>query len=613
MPAPPGPSTVTSINGKRGDVKLTIDDLGGKVAPPASVKGLRFGRGTADQDRAANAADIPALNANKIVAGVFPPERLGIDPDGNGTKILYDDGVWRVPSGGGASVGTDVQKGDGSGGFAAALAADVVSLFGTPSGKFLKDDGTLATPPGAASASAAIQKGDGSGGFADADLAALIALIGSTTQNFFLAGPAAGGAGAALKRAIVYSDIASLAGATSTTFAVGNDTRFPASVTGIRKSAGAGSTDTVLTGLGNLVAATPDGTSGAALLRALVGNDFAGVLTTKGDLIAGSSGGPIRIPIGGTNGFALIIDSTTTPGMKWAFLNGTSIGFLTGTDRARPAPTVANVYLATDTFQVYASDTTQWYNTAAGWDRITVDSTLVATGFADASYLVGPVGANNAPMMTPPYTIAFGMNVVSLPGTAGSIPVGYGASGTNAGWYLRNSPTVTNTMKFGASAAGGFTEFALTGFTLTTGFHVLALNWSGTNLRYSWDGGTVQTVAASLTYVPPTAACNFAIGRWVAAGGLFCNWMRWGQIYGYNSLLADLDLQALGANTANFKFGFATANLLSTNPQYMNEGRWFRNEGAGGSAPIWPFYGLARSKFAYIGCVGNSISKTFEP
>ena len=67
----------------------------------------------------------------------------------------------------------------------------------------------------------------------------------------------------------------------------------------------------------NTVFAGP--TSGGATtpnFRALVAGDLASVLTTKGDLLSFSTL-PVRVPIGSTNGFIPVQDSTQTAGWSW--------------------------------------------------------------------------------------------------------------------------------------------------------------------------------------------------------------------------------------------------------------------------------------------------------
>lgn len=55
-----------------------------------------------------------------------------------------------------------------------------------------------------------------------------------------------------------------------------------------------------------------------------IGKDQLGILTTKGDLLAWSTE-PVRLPVG-TDGFALISDAASTPGVKWsAVLSGTQV------------------------------------------------------------------------------------------------------------------------------------------------------------------------------------------------------------------------------------------------------------------------------------------------
>lgn len=51
------------------------------------------------------------------------------------------------------------------------------------------------------------------------------------------------------------------------------------------------------------------------------GGSYTDPLTTKGDLVGRSSSATVRVPVG-TNGCALLADSTATPGVAWTDLNG---------------------------------------------------------------------------------------------------------------------------------------------------------------------------------------------------------------------------------------------------------------------------------------------------
>lgn len=165
---------------------------------PSNVAGLRKGSGLASLDIAAVAKtdywDTTEFSASGAshAKGLVPDP--GVTP--GTTKFLCEDKLWKTPAG----VGT------------------VTSI-------------TVTVPSDLAVAPATITS------------AGTFAVSRNTqTQNKFLASPI-GATGVPVYRIIDFADVSALTGNTATKLAIGNDARFPASVTGIRKSSGAGSTD----------------------------------------------------------------------------------------------------------------------------------------------------------------------------------------------------------------------------------------------------------------------------------------------------------------------------------------------------------------------------------
>jgi hypothetical protein len=119
---------------------------------------------------------------------------------------------------------------------------------GTFSGstRFLREDATWATPAGSGtvtSVALAMPSEFSVAGSPGTSIVNLAVTKVAQPNNTFFAGPTIAGSAAPTFRAHVYGDLAALVGTGSSTIAAGNDTRFPANVTGLRKSAGAGSTD----------------------------------------------------------------------------------------------------------------------------------------------------------------------------------------------------------------------------------------------------------------------------------------------------------------------------------------------------------------------------------
>lgn len=191
-----------------GDYQLQINTgttsgtvaIGNDTRFPANVTGLRKSSGAGSTDVAAVARTDYWDTSDFIASGASHRHGLVPDPGASAgtTKFLREDGTWVVPAGSGTVTSVGL-----------ALPGSVFSISGSP----VTTAGTL------------------TGAFIN------------QSANLIFAGPTSGGAAAPTFRAHVYADISALVGTGASTIAAGNDTRFPASVTGLRKSSGAGSTD----------------------------------------------------------------------------------------------------------------------------------------------------------------------------------------------------------------------------------------------------------------------------------------------------------------------------------------------------------------------------------
>jgi hypothetical protein len=186
------------INANTGQVAGTLA-TGDDDRFPASVTGIRLGTGIGSNDTAAVkgtdywGTDVFGASGGSHAIGLVP------DPGASAgtTKFLREDGQWITPSGAGTvtSVGLTMPA--------------EFSVSGSP----VTSSGTLAVT------------------------------LATQVANSIFAGPSSGPDAPPTFRAIAYDDVSSFVGSASSTIAAGNDTRFPASVTGLRKSTGAGSTD----------------------------------------------------------------------------------------------------------------------------------------------------------------------------------------------------------------------------------------------------------------------------------------------------------------------------------------------------------------------------------
>lgn len=363
----------------------------------------------------------------------------------------------------------------------------------------------------------------------------LAVTLATQTANLVFAGPTTGAAATPTFRSLVAADIPSLPYGTGTVTSV--DVAVPAAlltVSGGPITTSGTITTALATQSANTVLAGPtSGGSVAPAFRAIVPADLAGTPATGKYWDGGGSGSWVSIIAGG-------------------------IGWFQGLDNALPAASTFNLYYATDTNQLYWSDgsTIRYINGA------TLKSTLGGPtgGFISTNYLSSAPGANMGPLMTNPYSLVIAFYVTSLPGTGGGLIYSYGIS-TTRGWYLQNSQVNSNKL---ALFLQGITPNPIQlDVTLTTGIHVIALNYNGTAVRYCLDAGTVKTVSVSGSFTGPDSTC---VVKWGGYWGNNSFPMTWGEVnyvLGYPSALSDADLQTVSGSASTYRPG-----VISATPDY---------------------------------------------
>jgi hypothetical protein len=200
---------------------------------PANVTGLRKSAGTGSTDIAAVAKTDYWDTTNFVASGASHAKGLVPDPGSSAgtTRFLREDATWVAPAGSGT----------------------VTSVALTTPGVLFSVAGSPVTTAGTLAMSLVTQ-----------------------TANRIFAGPTSGGAATPTFRVPVYADVSPIVGSSASTIAAGNDTRFPSSVTGLRKSAGAGSTDVAAVAGVDYAAATTFGSKGPSHSIGLVPDPGAG-------------------------------------------------------------------------------------------------------------------------------------------------------------------------------------------------------------------------------------------------------------------------------------------------------------------------------------------------
>jgi hypothetical protein len=139
------------------------------------------------------------------------------------------------------------------------------------------------------------------------------------------------------------------------------------------------------------------------------------------------------------------------------------------------------------------------------------------------------------------------------------------------GWHLRAGDNASARGEISLIFAGipGSTVLPLPGadFTGADGVHCLAMAVTALGVvRYSWDGGTVATVAAGAgTYAPAQAADPWRIGSSAVSGGGFAaTTVQPLALRTYSTVLSDDDLVAVCALRASYLLADPAAGTLTT-------------------------------------------------
>lgn len=195
--------------------------------------------------------------------------------------------------------------------------------------------------------------------------------------------------------------------------------------------------------------------------------------------------------------------------------------------------------------------------------------TAIGAGTSAAAY----VDVSGTPPAAP--TLAPGQSMVALiypiAAPSGVVILAQHADAINEvtrGWHLRAGDNVSSRGELRLFMIGlnGGATIPLTGadFTSSTGApHVLAVTvLVDQTVRYSWDGGTVQTKAALAgTYVPPASGDPLRIGVSTLSNAPSTTIqpvaMRW-----YSTVLSDADLVAVAADRASYRLTDPSAGTL---------------------------------------------------
>lgn len=245
----------------------------------------------------------------------------------------------------------------------------------------------------------------------------------------------------------------------------------------------------------------------------------------------------------------------------WSRLTGSNIGITTGKDKDRPAAAVGSVYVSDDTFQSWISTNSLWVNTRAAGDIVSIGR-YDGNAFNDIIYLQGPTGATVAPTMVAPYTLVFGVYVLTLPGTGGGCMISFGIGGVTEGWIFSNSQVNSNKVRMTMKNVNGTASNEFSSLSaLTTGPHMFAIAYDGSNLKGCMDGGSVQTIATTGAFTAPTAASQCWVGRGFFGTGFSDPWGEYILLAGYASYLSDANMQAVTAAPATHRLGLITPNI----------------------------------------------------
>jgi hypothetical protein len=197
--------------------------------------------------------------------------------------------------------------------------------------------------------------------------------------------------------------------------------------------------------------------------------------------------------------------------------------------------------------------------------------TAFDAGTSTSAYLDVTGTPSAAPTLAPGQSLVVLIYPVATPSASEVIACHADGAGTR-GWHLysgfeagdRSALSLFLSGMTGTGASGTIPLASATWAGALNAPHVLALARlvDGT-IRYSWDGGAVQTIAAPTgTYVPPNAGDPFRVGAW-AGGGTASASAQPVALRCYSTVLSNADLVAVAATRTSLTLSDPSSGTLS--------------------------------------------------
>ncbi len=303
-------------------------------------------------------------------------------------------------------------------------------------------------------------------------------------------------------------------------------------------------------------------------------------LTTKGDLIVYDGTNNIRLPVGGTNGQMLSVDSTQTAGIKWITPNAGTVTSVSGSGGTTGLTLTGGPITSSGTLTL--GGTLGVANGGTGDTTLTNHGVLVGAGTsavtqlaaAAAGTLLSGQGASTDPSFTATPTLGVAgttLGTLSLSGnTSGTIAIKPQAA---AGTYNFNLPTTAGTSGQPLLSGGGV------GSPMT--FGTLGVAAGGTGLTTFGGTNTILFTTAADTLSNITTANNGILitsGAGVPSISSTLPSAVQGNITGTGTLTS-------GATGAGFTLNFGTSTLSGAVP--------IANGGTGQTTAITGFNALS--------------------
>lgn len=197
--------------------------------------------------------------------------------------------------------------------------------------------------------------------------------------------------------------------------------------------------------------------------------------------------------------------------------------------------------------------------------------TAFDAGTSTSAYLDVTGTPSAAPTLAPGQSLVMLIYPIATPSASEVLACHANAAGTR-GWHLYSG------FEAGDRSALSLFLSGLTGTGALGTIPLAAATWSGAlntphvvavavqndgSIRYSWDGGSVQTIAApSGTYVPPSSGDPFRVGAW-AGGGPASASAQPVALRCYSTVLSNADLVAVAATRASLTLSDPSSGTLS--------------------------------------------------